>query len=1168
MERTPTQKQSDFRGKPELTFDSFVTGDSNYVAYSAAAEVAERPGVKYNPLFIFCNVGQGKTHLLHAIGWDYLRRDPSGKVQLLNGDEFSEELADTHDRRALRDAYSQADLLLLDDFHLLTEQARLELIRLFETLQSGKKQLVLTSLRAPEELDMDDRLRSRIEGGLVCKILPPDVATRIGILRKKAEQAGVSIREGVLEDIARKVTANVRKLEGAINRLVVLSKARDEMISSDFVASALRDIIPEHPTEPAMTYEAPAEGGESEFTDFVSDVAKTMARISPEPSEEARLREAYAQKLYVWEMKGFVVDRLKAALDKKMDVLAREFVTFTSDVQRLIELQNRFGSLNAKRFPEEAAVIEKLLFDPSAVEDVRKRIDNLAVKLSAVSPDLIEDYTFARFVLGSPNEEAYRTVRSIAEMPHRGPDLVFIWGEEGVGKSHLINALTRELYEKQSRINIFLLHGELFAEDLKIERGRHARGKLRQRCLAADLLIVDDVHVIFENKYATDEFMTVLDQRMLDGLKVLLVSNRSPDKTSSDPGFARLIAEAKVVEISRPTDELKREIATGYLSRKIPDFSETDVEEALRSAGDNLWSLMDRLDQLVVKKRGRSLDLEGTTIVEEQAAYSGPPQGEKAVRDLAGPTETLPEVGVAEEPVVSVEESPAETEETQVEPVLGAESEIELIPISEAEEEVAGRLPDVDAAAPEALEEDVPSEPFGVEVQEEVRRETEPEDRGGEVWMPRPEAPPSIEGFEPGIEAGAPPSELEQEEGKAWERGQPAPSLDKVPGPSAGIEEEAEKTEAEPPGEEEPEGLDETGVAAEVILEGPDVLVPEEPSAEVQAEPSKEEILDIERGPEVLAEEEEGQEPVRTEAEVEVLPEETHGELTAPVEAETESREGDLEGMDLGTVTPEAPPAAGAVEETSRTEVEAVEERAEPAGEPDSAALTETPPAVEPILEPPVSAEEVAGVEEETGPTEGASEEAAAPTWERGRETPALEEIFAASPEEETERPDTSLAVEPEAESEKVTETVTVEAEAGKPEAQPPSAETELVRPEPVDEAAQEPPEVVGDIEKPEEQPPLAEEEVAPSLPGGEAYQEPVQEETPAEAEELEAHGPSVQPESAVSGEIEIEETEARPEEAPSEPAVEEVEQRSPRPVDEIMDTAWEIEGDRLIDSI
>jgi len=93
MEQTPTQRQSEFKGKPELTFDSFVTGDSNYVAYSAAAEVAERPGAKYNPLFIFCNVGQGKTHLLHAIGWDYLQRNPTGKVQLLNADEFSEELA-------------------------------------------------------------------------------------------------------------------------------------------------------------------------------------------------------------------------------------------------------------------------------------------------------------------------------------------------------------------------------------------------------------------------------------------------------------------------------------------------------------------------------------------------------------------------------------------------------------------------------------------------------------------------------------------------------------------------------------------------------------------------------------------------------------------------------------------------------------------------------------------------------------------------------------------------------------------------------------------------------------------------------------------------------------------------------------------------------------------
>ncbi len=857
MEENLSRIGAGFQGKQELTFDSFVTGDSNYVAFSAAKEVSESPGTRYNPLFIFCDVGQGKTHLLHAIGWEYLRAKPDGSVQLINGDEFSEELAEAADRRILRDRYSRCDILLVDDFHLLTEQARSEIVRLFETLHAGRRQLVLTSIRAPEELDLDDRLRSRIEGGLVCKILPPDMATRIAILRRKAEVAGVSIKEGVLEDIARKVTMNVRKLEGAVNRLVVLSKARDEMISADFAASALRDIMPEYPAEPALMYEAPAEGGESEFSDFVSDVAKTLARISPEPSEEAKLREAYAQKLYVWEMKGFSVDRLKSALDKKMDVLAREFVTFTSDVQRLIELQNRYGALNAKRFPEEAAVIEKLLFDPSAVEEVRRRIDNLEARLGAVPSDLVEDYAFDKFAVGPSNEDAFNAMKSVAESPFKGPILFLLWGGEGTGKSHLLNAVAREMYDKRSRLDVFLLHGDLFVEDLKIERGRHSRGKLRHRCAGADVLLVDDVRVIFENKYATDEFMTVLEQRTLDGKKVVLVSDQPPEKTSSDPGFARLLGEGATVRIESPSSELKRSIAREYLSRKVVDFDEADVERVCEGVGDNLWGLMDGLDQMVTERQKKALVLEGTTILEDRSRYEPVTEVEEAAEEP--PAEAAAEAFSIPEELSEEEEAPVEmiTEESG-ETAVAVEAatpviEEPWIPTAEAppavQETEAAPAPLVTAgeeAAPPAedledqgiLSEEVESVAAPVE---EAPPEVEAVAAGEEeMWVPTPEAPPSVEEEMP-PEAQEPPAMVVTEDEKgapSWERGREAPALGEIFESGAGVEEaveeEAAPGEAEPAEaalEEEPSGV---GEAIEIVRERVEerAVAPPPPEAE------------------------------------------------------------------------------------------------------------------------------------------------------------------------------------------------------------------------------------------------------------------------------------------------------------------------------------------------
>ncbi len=645
----------------DLTFQNFVAGECNSAALAATREVSESPGIKYNPLYIYCGVGQGKSHLLQALGWDFKRRNPNSAVLLVNGEEFSEEFGQAADKQAFRERYSQPALLLIDDFHLLSETARTEILRIFETLQSRKKQLVLTSLRNPQRMTMDERLKSRIEGGLVCKILPPDLNTRIGILKLRAKKAGVSISQNVLEEIAGRVILNVRKLEGAINRLAVLSKAKGEEISVEFVESALRDMIPEFPSEGAAAYKEPVEGGQEEFGDFVLEVAKTMSVIRQEPSEEARMREAYAEKLYVWEMKGFNVGRLKAAMDKKMDVVAREFITFTSNVQRLIELQNRYGALNAKRFPDEQAEIEELLFNPDALEEVTRRINWLESRVSATSLDLIEDYTFERFSVDSPNQEAHKLCRSVAESPWTCPDVIFLWGGQGTGKSHLISAVARELYTKRSNINVFLLHGEIFVDDLKMERGRHTRGKLRARCLEADLLLADDVQAIFENQISANEFMAILEQRVEQKKKMILVSDLPPEKTYIDPGFMRLMSKGVVHEIGAPTEKLKQAIAWDYLLRKEVKVSQGEIEEVCAGVKDNLWELMDRLDQVVGGRRGETALVEGTPVVEDRSAYR--PVVEKA--KVKPPVEEAEEVAappLEEQKLDQVlEERPAET---------------------------------------------------------------------------------------------------------------------------------------------------------------------------------------------------------------------------------------------------------------------------------------------------------------------------------------------------------------------------------------------------------------------------------------------------------------------------------------------------------------------------
>ena len=771
-----------------LTFQNFVAGEGNSAAFAAARDISESPGIKYNPFYIYCGVGQGKSHLLHALGWDFKRRNPDRAVLLVNGEEFSEELAQARDNQAFRKKFSQADLLLIDDFHLLSETDRTEVLRIFEALQSRNRQLVLTSLRTPQELIMDERLRSRIEGGLVCKILPPDLNTRIGILKLRAQEAGVSISQNVLEEIARRVTLNVRKLEGAINRLAVLSKAKGQEISSEFVESALRDMMPEFRREPAAPYEESLEGEKEEFGDFILEVAKTMSVIRQEPSEAAIMREAYGEKLYVWEMKGFNVDGLKAVMDKKMDVVAREFITFTSNVQRLIELQNRYGALNAKRFSAESAKIEALLFDPDAVAELTRRINRLEARLSATSLDLIDDYTFDRFSVDSPNEGAYKLCRSIAQSPWDSPDLIFLWGGQGMGKSHLVNAVAKELYAKRSDITVFLLHGEIFVDDLKMERGRHTRGKLRERCLEADLLLADDVQAIFDNQISSNEFMAILEQRIEQKKKMILVSDLPPDKTYTDPGFDRLVSKGVVCEIGAPSENLKQAIAWDFLMRKEVKVGPKEIEEICAGVGDNLWELMDRLDHVVGERRGETALIEGTPVVEDRSAY----------RPVAEKAKVKPPVGEAEEaPGATSEESkpePVQEEKlSEIHPGEGASVEEAQVqpPAEEAEE------------APGATSEESKPEP----VQEEKLSETHPGEGGSveeaEVQPPAEEAEEApaatSEESEPELVLEEKLSEIHPGEGAPVEEAEIEPSAEEAeetPAPSlaeAGLDLLAEK---------------------------------------------------------------------------------------------------------------------------------------------------------------------------------------------------------------------------------------------------------------------------------------------------------------------------------------------------------------------------------------
>lgn len=245
-------KKKEENSLPEMagyTFDRFIVGNSNKFAHAAAVAVAERPGKTYNPLFIYGNSGLGKTHLLLAIGQAMHEREPNRKIAYVKGDEFTIQLVKSiKDGTAeeFRTKYRNVDLFLVDDIQFIAgkQQTQNEFFHTFNNIYEAGHQIVITSDRPPLEMSLlDDRLRTRFEGGLMADIQPPDLETRMAITRNKAAQLGLILSDDAVEYIASNITANIRQLEGVIKRLTAYKEILDDIITIDSVKRAIKDVI-------------------------------------------------------------------------------------------------------------------------------------------------------------------------------------------------------------------------------------------------------------------------------------------------------------------------------------------------------------------------------------------------------------------------------------------------------------------------------------------------------------------------------------------------------------------------------------------------------------------------------------------------------------------------------------------------------------------------------------------------------------------------------------------------------------------------------------------------------------------------------------------------------------------------------------------------------------
>ncbi len=279
-------KENNNDNRYEYTFDTFIVGNSNKFAHAACLAVAQNPSKAYNPLFLYGNSGLGKTHLLNAIGNEIKKNDSSKSICYVKGDDFTNELIESLHRANMsefRQKYRYADVLLVDDVQFIggKESTQEEFFHTFETLYLDKKQIILTSDRPPKEIKtLDDRLRGRFEMGLIADIQPPDIETRIAIIKRKAEIMDIDIPNDVCEYIANNVKSNIRQLEGTVQKIKAKNNLDGEKPSIKSVQNIIADIL-NNDVPPEITVEK-----------IVEEVARTF-NVSADELRSAKNRSAY-----------------------------------------------------------------------------------------------------------------------------------------------------------------------------------------------------------------------------------------------------------------------------------------------------------------------------------------------------------------------------------------------------------------------------------------------------------------------------------------------------------------------------------------------------------------------------------------------------------------------------------------------------------------------------------------------------------------------------------------------------------------------------------------------------------------------------------------------------------------------------------------------------------
>jgi len=629
---------------PRFSFDAYVVGAPNETAATAARKVAESPGTLYNPLFIFGASGLGKTHLLNAIGLAARAQQPGAEVEYLALEDFVEAMhaaIAAGQGTVFHNRFSHVDVLLIDDAQVLANrrEAQGELLKLTSELKAAGHQVVLTSDRPAGEITgIDQRLVAELSGGLVVDVARPDFDTRLGILKKRAEERSTEFGAGVLEAAANFDLGNVRELIGALNRMVAYQAVSDSPLTPGAVTAMLSDLVSVAgigevgmPSQQASTQSdfivgdaalsefmlpnmaaptsapapaapapktkvaapAPAAKGGDEFGQFLSGIELTVAKHVEE--WKARLGEAILR----WEGEGYQTTRLGSALDKgdakKAETTVRQF---ERDVERLRSFENEMAVLDP------GAAGDAVFRDPDRVEEAEQLVRR--ARDGGAPPGPSGAWAFDGFRVGDSNKLAYASALSVVEGPGSKYNPLVLVGPPGVGKSHLLHSIGHALSAGPGAL-VACLSAQDYADELMQAMESSREDQWRSRYRRATAFLLDDVQLLAGKERAQKELLSLFGH-MLGAQRQLAFTITAPPSEIEglDAGLVGRLEGGLVTSVERPDRALRKTLVERLLTEKLGRADADLVEYLLGRPAESV-----RVVTTMVQRVLRAAEAEG-----------------------------------------------------------------------------------------------------------------------------------------------------------------------------------------------------------------------------------------------------------------------------------------------------------------------------------------------------------------------------------------------------------------------------------------------------------------------------------------------------------------------------------------------------------------------------